>query len=277
MRIVICDDEPEYRRLLHERILQYAFSQDFETEIAEFESGEQLIAALDAGERADVYFLDIQMENGDDDGIRAAKELRRRGDNGLIVYVTGFIDYAQTGYEVKAFRYLLKSQIYGTAAPGRDETEPFGKEPGRDETVSSGKEPGKDGTAGKEGATLYNDKLAEVLSAIRKELAGEEYFAFRAGRETLRVEKGKILYLESIKRQLYLYTEKESFCFYGSLEQAEKQLGESFLRCHKSYLVSLRQIQGYSREQISLKGGAAVPVGRVYAKECMRRLMLEMV
>lgn len=239
MRIVICDDEPEYRRLLHERILQYGIEQDFETEIAEFESGEQLTAALDAGERADVYFLDIQMENGADDGIRVAKELRRREENGLIVYVTSFIDYAQTGYEVKAFRYLLKSQISGAAQ--------------------------------------FHDKLAEVLSAIRKELAGADFFAFQIGRETLRVEKGKIQYLESDKRQLHLYTEGESFCFYGSLDQTEKQLGESFLRCHKSYMVNLKQIQKYSREQISLKGGNVVPIGRSYAKDCMRRLMLEMV
>lgn len=234
MRIVICDDEPMYREFLHERILQYGIEQDFDTEIAEFEGGGQLLAALDAGERADVYFLDIQMENGADDGIRVAKELRRRGENSLIVYVTGFIDYAQTGYEVKAFRYLLKSQICGT------------------------------------------DRLAEVLSAIRKELAGEEFFAFQISRETFRVEKRKILYLESDKRQLRLYTEDEGFCFYGSLDRAEEDLGESFLRCHKSYLVNLKQVQRYSREQISLKGGAVVPIGRSYAKECIRRLMLEM-
>ena len=250
MRIVICDDEPGYRALLHERILQYGFEQDFEAQIAEYESGGQLIAALDAGERADVYFLDIQMENGDDDGIRVAKELRRRGENGLIVYVTSFIDYAQTGYEVKAFRYLLKSQISGSRKPAQ---------------------------YNKANAPACPDKLAEVLSAVRKELFGEEYFSFRINRETLRVEKGKILYLESDKRQIFIYTGDESYCFYGSLDQAQEQLGEGFLRCHRSYLVNLKHIQRYSREQISLKGGAAVPVSRSYAKECMRRLMLEMV
>lgn len=269
MRIVICDDEPMYRELLHERILQYGIEQDFETEIVEYGGGKQLTAALDAGERADVYFLDIQMENGADDGIRAAKELRRRGDNGLIVYVTSFIDYAQDGYEVKAFRYLLKSQICGTAQHSAALRQD-GAASHSDALLQNGVVPHSE-------AVRYHDKLAEVLSAIRKELAGEEYFTFQISRETLRVEKGKILYLESNKRQLYLYTENESFCFYGSLDQAKEQLGESFLRCHKSYLVSLKQIQKYSREQISLKGGAVVPIGRSYAKECMRRLMLEMI
>ena len=91
------------------------------------------------------------------------------------------------------------------------------------------------------------------------------------------MEKGRILYLESDKRQIFIYTGDESYCFYGSLDQAQEQLGEGFLRCHRSYLVNLKHIQRYSREQISLKGGAAVPVSRSYAKECIRRLMLEMV
>lgn len=111
MRIIICDDEPKYRQLLHERILQDSFAGDYDVEVTEYGGGEPLLASLERGVSADVYFLDIQMENGRDDGIRVAKELRRRGDKGLIVYVTSFIDYVQTGYEVKAFRYLLKSQI----------------------------------------------------------------------------------------------------------------------------------------------------------------------
>lgn len=111
MRIIICDDESKYRQLLHEKILQDSFACDYDVEISEYEGGDSLLAALENGVSADVYFLDIQMENGTDDGIRVAKELRKKGDKGLIVYVTSFIDYVQTGYEVKAFRYLLKRQI----------------------------------------------------------------------------------------------------------------------------------------------------------------------
>lgn len=111
MKIIICDDEAKYRQLLHEHILRDSFACNYEVEVTEYAGGKPLLAAMENGDFADVYFLDIQMENGTDDGIRVAKELRRLGCKGLIVYVTGFIDYVQTGYEVKAFRYLLKSQI----------------------------------------------------------------------------------------------------------------------------------------------------------------------
>lgn len=232
MRIIICDDEPKYRQLLHEKILQDSFSCDYDVEVTEYEGGEPLLKALENGASADVYFLDIQMENGTDDGIRVAKELRKRGDKGLIVYVTSFIDYVQTGYEVKAFRYLLKSQI--------------------------------------------QDGLTKVLADIRQELAGEDGFCFQVKGETVRVNRKELLYLESDKRQVRVVTEKEEYMYYGKLEEAEKELGDDFLRCHRSFLVNLTQIRKYSGEEIVLRSGKEIPISRTYAKEVKRKLMLEM-
>lgn len=232
MRIVICDDEAGYRRLLHEKILQDSIANDYEAEILEFEDGEKLLSS-ELARAADVYFLDIQMEQGTDDGIQAARDLRIRGEKGLIVYVTGFIDYVQTGYEVKAFRYLLKSQI--------------------------------------------QDKLSQVLTDIRQELSGEEIFSFQSGRETVRVNQRRILYLESDKRQLHLVTQEAEYRFYSTLEEVQKELGEQFLRCHRSFLVNMEWIERYTSDSLKLRGGVVIPVSRSYAKEVKRRLMLKMI
>lgn len=232
MRIAICDDEPDYRRLLHEKIVQDSIRHDYDVEITEYGSGRELLDAIDGGFGADVFFLDIQMEPGRDDGIQAGRELRRRGVNGLIVYVTGFIDYVQTGYEVRAFRYLLKSQIA--------------------------------------------DRLPKVMADIRQELSSEAY-CFQAGGETLCVDKGRILYLESNVRVLRLVTVEEEYRFYDSLDHAESVLGEGFLRCHRSYLVNIRRIRKYSGSEILLQGDIAIPISRSYGKAVKRRLMLEMV
>lgn len=111
MRFVLCDDEPYYRQLLHERIVRDSFAHDVEVEVADYESADRLLADLDDGLLADVFFLDIQMGKGREDGIALGRRLRDRGEKGLIVYITAFLDYVQSGYEVKAFRYLLKDQI----------------------------------------------------------------------------------------------------------------------------------------------------------------------
>lgn len=230
MRIAICDDEPGYRRILHEKIIQDSIRCDYDAEVTEYESGKALLEAVGKGVSADVFFLDIQMEH-DDDGIRTGRELRRHGERGLIVYVTGFIDYVQTGYEVKAFRYLLKSQI--------------------------------------------EDRLSGVLADIRQELSGERY-RFQAGGETVYVDKRRILYLESRVRILQLVTTEGEYRFYDSLDHAERELGEQFLRCHRSFLVNTCRIHRYVGGWIELEDGIRIPVSRSYGKAVKQRLMLEM-
>ena len=230
MRIAICDDELRYRRMIHEKLLQDSICHDYEAEISEYASGAGLLAAMERGYSADVFFLDIQMEGGDE-GIRLGRALRRRGVDGLIVYITGFIDYVQIGYEVKAFRYLLKSQI----AEG----------------------------------------LPKVLGDIRQELSGSSYL-FQAGGESLRVDKRDILYLESRIRILRLVTAEREYSFYDSLDHAQQELGESFLRCHRSFLVNIDRIRRYSSSEIVLEGDVPIPVSRSYGKAVRQRLMLEM-
>lgn len=231
MQIAVCDDEPLFRGMLHEKILQDSFACDYGAEVTEYGGGIALLEAQEKGYSADVYFLDVQMDDGTDDGIRTARELRRRGDQGLIVYVTSYLDYVQMGYEVRAFRYLLKSQL--------------------------------------------QDRLSQVLRDVRQELSGHE-FLFRAGGESVRIDRRRILYLESRLRMLRLVTERGEHSFYASLEDAQRQLGEGFLRCHKSFLVNLEKVERFSREQIVLEDGTHIPVSRSYGKDVRQRLLMEM-
>ena len=57
----------------------------------------------------DLAFLDIDM--GDSSGIDLARTLRRENPGVVIVFLTNFIQYAPEGFEVQAFRYLLKRDM----------------------------------------------------------------------------------------------------------------------------------------------------------------------
>ena len=57
----------------------------------------------------DIAFLDIDM--GDSSGIDLARTLRRETPGVVIVFLTNFIQYAPEGFEVQAFRYLLKRDM----------------------------------------------------------------------------------------------------------------------------------------------------------------------
>ena len=55
--------------------------------------------------------VDIDFENEDYNGIDIARRLRSVNKKALVFFVTNFIDYAPAGYEVQAFRYILKRDI----------------------------------------------------------------------------------------------------------------------------------------------------------------------
>lgn len=100
-KIAICDDE-----FVHIEKIRTILS-DYETD--NYLSPAALLDAVSAGVRYDVLFLDILMPGID--GISLARELREFDEDMLIVFITSKIEYMQTGYEVRAFRYLLKDQI----------------------------------------------------------------------------------------------------------------------------------------------------------------------
>lgn len=44
-------------------------------------------------------------------GIDLARKLHNENPNAIIIFVTNYIEYAPAGYEVNAFRYLLKPEM----------------------------------------------------------------------------------------------------------------------------------------------------------------------
>lgn len=93
LSVAICDDEPAVCR-----------------EIEELLAG-QLVRAYERGE-ADfqIVFLDIKMQAMN--GISAAREIRNCDEKVLIVFITSSAEYVFRGYEVKAFRYILKTELH---------------------------------------------------------------------------------------------------------------------------------------------------------------------
>lgn len=100
-KIAICDDEPLHIDKIRNILL------DEETD--NYTDPAVLLNAITADKRYDVLFLDIMMP--EIDGISLARELRELDEDMLIVFITSKIEFMQTGYEVRAFRYLLKEQI----------------------------------------------------------------------------------------------------------------------------------------------------------------------
>ena len=58
------------------------------------------------GKKADIVFLDIQMEGMN--GIDTARVLREKQEDTVLIFITGVKEYVFEAFDVAAFHYLLK-------------------------------------------------------------------------------------------------------------------------------------------------------------------------
>ncbi len=104
---VIDDDVVILDKITH--LLECEFDENHEdVDIKRFVKGEDFLA-IDNYSSFDVVFLDIDLETIT--GIDISKFLRENQYNGFIVFVTSYIEFSTLGYEVDAFRYILKTDL----------------------------------------------------------------------------------------------------------------------------------------------------------------------
>ncbi len=106
MQVLVCDDDDSFSAAFRQELTECFAKLHAQAEIGIFSRISRIPPKV--LERCDLAFLDIDLEDGDLNGIDLARMLRKVNDHALIFFVTNFIDYAPEGYEVQAFRYVLK-------------------------------------------------------------------------------------------------------------------------------------------------------------------------
>lgn len=167
----------------------------------------------------DLAFLDIDMKGVN--GLTLARRLRAARPDAVIVFVTNFIQYAPEGYEVQAFRYLLK--------PTLEEKLPACFVRAVEEIKRR-----RQSIVVRSDGNMVELHLQDVL-----------YFESNQRIVTAFLSSGG----------------KEVCRFYASLTELTRQLGDAgFLRIQRSYLVNMAYIQQFQYGAVELQNGVRLPV-----------------
>lgn len=112
------------------------------------------------------------------------------------------------------------------------------------------------------------DNLSELWEQYQEKDSGEEEESLvietREGKTY--VPFSKIYYFEAREKKIYLRLKKQELTFYDTLEHLAERLPASFVRCHRSFIVSRSRIRRVmlSKNLIVLEQGMEIPLSRSY-------------
>ena len=107
-RIGIAEDDPSFQKTISEYIERYKKETNIDIQASFFQDGNELVFKYEP--IYDVLLLDIEMPKMN--GMDAAREIRKRDQRVLIIFITNMAQYAINGYEVGALDFVLKPIKY---------------------------------------------------------------------------------------------------------------------------------------------------------------------
>lgn len=105
------------------------------------------------------------------------------------------------------------------------------------------------------------NKLEKTLSIEGKNTIN--FVSGRGGSRLISIKIKQIIYIESEKRKVHIYTESGKYSFYSKLSDIENLLNQDFVRCHQSYIVNVNKIEKLGEKLIHLyRVDKPIPISR---------------
>jgi two-component system, LytTR family, response regulator len=243
IRTLIVDDEPPARDKLR-RWLAEQPDVEIVGESADGLAAARAIEDLDP----DVVFLDIQMPGLS--GLEIAAQLEP-DDAPLLVFVTAFDEHAVRAFDLNAIDYLLK---------------PYDKDR-LHKTLHRLRERLQAPPGGARAAAVYT---ARAQTASSERLLVPE-------REELRLLDAHLIHwLEADDNYVHVHTAQAHYLLRRTLNDLLTQLGERFVRIHKSAAVNLAEVASLSPlfkgdHEVTLRSGHTLRLSRRFKDELFAR------
>ncbi len=232
MRCLLIDDEPPALEILQSHINQI----DGLEIVGKCSNAVEAIDLLHK-KSVDLMFLDIKMPK-----ILGTDFLRSLSHPPKVVFVTAYREYAVDGFELEAVDYLVKPVSF----------ERFLKAINRLKRNS-------------------NDHVVSERKQYRVNPDAFIYLKIERVRQKILLED--VVYVESWKDYVSIhFTNGKHLQVKQTITAVENMLSEHmFMRVHRSYIVSLSKLSGYSATSVRL-GAIEIPIGRLYKQSVMSQL-----
>jgi DNA-binding LytR/AlgR family response regulator len=202
-------------------------------------NGADVFNALKTGP-VDLLFLDIQMPY-----LTGIELLRTLKNPPPVIITTAYREFALEGYELNVIDYLLKPISFERFLKAIDKYQQW--------------------------VTPSENNAAAAPSPELK--TGDNAFIYiKFDKKMLKVMLKDILYIEGLKDYVKIHATDKTIITYQTLNYFEETLpADSFLRVHRSYIISLNHVDAYSAAQIDISK-AIIPIGNTFAREVMKKL-----
>jgi len=230
----LCEDDSTQREFYKALCQEVAAANQIGIEIKTYINGDDLLLDLeDPRLYLTLDLLLLDINMPGINGIETAQTARQVGYTGVVVFISASKRYYESAFDVGAFHYITK------------------------------------------GEHSYERFEEIMLKAVAQaELKRRGTLTLYNSGEVRQIKAEEIEYIELVKRVTTVYYAGQTFCCTYTLEKLEQELSRGgFLRIHRSCLVSLAHVQRISYEQVTLRSGAVLPVGRKYYPELKEAVM----
>ena len=121
-----------------------------------------------------------------------------------------------------------------------------------------------------------NGKLKKVLqkAVLKTEKRSQEFIIVSRERQKKKLFLDDIYYFEIKGRVVDAHGTEGIFTYYEQIGELENKLRDKgFFRCHKSYLINLKYVDVYNRQEVILENGEAIVIAkRRYEEFCQEVL-----
>ncbi len=112
---------------------------------------------------------------------------------------------------------------------------------------------------------VNDKKLKNVLqkATLKIENHSQEFIIVSKERQKKKLFLDDIYYFEIKGRIIDVHGTEGIFSYYGQIgELEEKLMDKGFFRCHKSYLINLKCVDGYNRQEAMLENGENIVIAK---------------